>query len=103
MTFLLDADSAAASLMRTRKHRAFTVLRHSSLLATGVTSLDHASTRPKSRPKNRFNAVIQACMAMLKPFTGTDWRSTGASPRDDRPISSAIHLAKLLISTLVTS
>ncbi len=59
--------------------------------------------RPKSSPKNRFSAVMVACIAMLKPFTGTASRFTAASPREDRPISSAMHLAKLLMITLVTS
>ena len=59
--------------------------------------------RPKSRPKNRFIAVIHACMAMLKPFTGTASRFVAVSPRAEAPMSSAIHLAKLFISTLVTS
>ena len=71
----------------------------------GDRSQEHhdASTRPKSRPKNLFSAVIAACMPMLKPFTGTASRFTAASPRADLPISSAMHLAKLFMITLVTS
>lgn len=108
VTFLLDDHPAVASLMRATEHRTFAVLRHSCLLAAiAVTSSaaadDHTLLMPKSRPKNRFIAVTHACIAMLNPFTGTASRWAAASPRAERPMSSARHLAKLLINTLVTS